>query len=120
MSKPYPDPLTRLLITIPAMLADIQQAIFDEAAARRDANIVRDIATMDDLRAFYSKDAKFPGWAEVQWSKPTGAALEKVVEQLKDLKLTVRNVPMGRPAADGACIFTGEPAVERIYVAKAY
>ncbi|GAA4038257.1 proline--tRNA ligase [Parerythrobacter jejuensis] len=106
--------------TIPAMLGEIQQAIFDEAAARRDANIVRDIDTMDGLRAYYAEGQKAPGWVEVQWSKPTGPALEKVVEQLKELKLTVRNVPMDRPDADGTCIFTGEPAVERIYVAKAY
>ena len=102
------------------MLGDIQHALFTEAAERRDANIVRDIADMDGLRAFYSGDAQFPGWVEVQWSKPTGAALDKVVEQLKELKLTIRNVPMDGPAADGSCIFTGDPAVERIYVAKAY
>ena len=103
-----------------AMLEEIQNAIFTEAAVRRDANIVRDIDTLDGLREFYAADRKFPGWVEVQWSKPTGDALEKVVEQLKALKLTVRNVPMDGPAADGTCIFTGEPAVERIYVAKAY
>ncbi len=103
-----------------AMLEDIQNAIFAEAAERRDANIVRDIDTMESLRAFYQAKTKFPGWVEVQWAKPTGAALEKVVEQLKDLKLTIRNVPMDGGEVSGACIFTGEPAVERIYVAKAY
>ena len=105
---------------MPELLEAIQQALFDEAAARRDANIVRDIDTMDGLRGFYSTQAKFPGWVEVQWSRPTGDALDKVVEQLKALKLTIRNVPMDGPDADGSCIFTGEPAVERIYVAKAY
>ena len=61
-----------------------------------------------------------PGWVEVQWSKPTGGALEKVVEQLKALKLTIRNVPIGSAPPDGACIFTGEPAIERVLVARAY
>ncbi|MAH14427.1 MAG: proline--tRNA ligase, partial [Sphingomonadaceae bacterium] len=55
-----------------------------------------------------------------QWSKPTGAALEKVVERLKEHKLTIRNVPMDAAPVDGACIFTGEAAVERILLAKAY
>ena len=50
----------------------------------------------------------------------TGAALEKVVERLKDHKLTIRNVPMDAAPVDGACIFTGEPAVERVLLAKAY
>ena len=102
------------------MLENIQHTIFTQAPARRDANIVHDIDTMDGLRAFYTAKTKFPGWVEVQWAKPTGAALEKVVEQLKDLKLTIRNVPMDGSEVNGPCIFTGEPAVERIYVAKAY
>jgi prolyl-tRNA synthetase len=105
---------------IAALLEEIQQALFDEARARREANIVRDIATMDQLADFFAEGRPFPGWAEVQWSKPSGAALEKITEQLKALKLTIRNVPIGAPAADGTCIFTGEPAVERIYVARAY
>ncbi len=106
--------------SIPGLLEEIQQALFDEAAARRDANITRDIDTMDALAAFYADTATYPGWAEVQWSRPTGAALDGVAEKLKALKLTVRNVPINAAPVDGACIFTGEPAVERIYVARAY
>ena len=51
---------------------------------------------------------------------PTGAALDEVAERLKALKLTFRNVPIDAAPADGACLFTGEPAVERIFVARAY
>lgn len=103
-----------------AMLADIQSSLYEEAKARRDANITRGVTSFDDLAAFYSDDARYPGWVEVQWSKPTGEALDKVVEQLKALKLTIRNVPIGAEPADGACIFTGEKPVERILVARAY
>ena len=56
----------------------------------------------------------------MQWSRPDGAALDRIVEQLKALKLTFRNVPLDAAPADGRCVFTGEPAVERIYVARAY
>ncbi|MXO90251.1 proline--tRNA ligase [Pontixanthobacter aquaemixtae] len=105
---------------IPAMLEEIQSNLFAQAKDQRDANITRGIETLDQLGEFYSAEAQYPGWVEVQWSKPTGAALEQVVEQLKALKLTIRNVPIGAAAADGSCIFTGEPAVERIYVARAY
>lgn len=105
---------------IPKLLEEIQQALFDEAAARRDANITRGITSLDALAAHYADRAKYPGWAEVQWSKPTGAALDAVVEKLKALKLTVRNVPIGAEPADDTCIFTGDPAVERVYVARAY
>jgi prolyl-tRNA synthetase len=100
-----------------AQLEDIQRALYTEAKARLEANITRGVT---DLAAHFGGDDKFIGWAEVQWSRPTGAALDKVVEQLKALKLTMRNVPLGAAAADGACIFTGAPAVERILIGRAY
>lgn len=102
------------------MLEEIQQNLFNEAAARRDANITCGVTSMDEVAAHFGEDKRYPGWLEVQWSKPTGEALDKVVEQLKALKLTLRNVPRDAAPADGACIFTGEPAVERVLVARAY
>jgi len=105
---------------IAILLSDIQTSLYNEARERRDANITRGVETIDDLADFFTEKRNFPGWVEVQWSKPTGAALEKVVEQLKALKLTVRNVPMDAQPADGRCLFTGEPAVERIFVARSY
>jgi len=56
----------------------------------------------------------------VQWARPTGAKLEKIVEQLKGLKLTMRNAPLNAAAADGVCFFTGETAVERVLVGRTY
>ncbi len=106
--------------TIGDILADIQLSLLAEARARRDANITRGVTSLDELASFFADSARLPGWVEVQWSKPTGAALEKVVEQLKALKLTIRNVPVDAAPADGACIFTGEAAVERIFVARSY
>lgn len=105
---------------IPGLLADIQAALFAEARDRREANITRDIASKQALAEFFAEGRRYPGWAEVNWSRPTGAALDAVVEQLKALKLTFRNVPLSAAPAEGACLFTGEPAVERILVARAY
>ena len=105
---------------MPALLEDIQESMFSEAAERRDANITRDLTSMDEVADFYAKNGKYPGWVEVQWSKPTGAGLEAVEEQLKAHKLTMRNVPQGSEPANGSCVFTGEPAVERILIARAY
>ncbi|OZA94323.1 MAG: proline--tRNA ligase [Erythrobacter sp. 34-65-8] len=105
---------------IGAVLENIQHILFEQARLRRDSNIRRDVTTMDALADHFENSGKYPGWVEVQWSKPTGAALDAVVERLKALKLTVRNVPRGALPADGACLFTGDPAVERILVARAY
>ncbi|MET0252199.1 MAG: aminoacyl--tRNA ligase-related protein [Novosphingobium sp.] len=98
----------------------IQRELHEEAALRRDANLHRGIESLDALAAFFGEEAKFPGWVEIAWSRPTGAALDKVVEQLKGLKLTVRNTPLGGEPVSGTCPFTGDPAVERIYVARTY
>jgi prolyl-tRNA synthetase len=105
---------------VSGMLEDIQKKLFEEAQTRRDNNITRGFTEWGQVTDFFASNGKYPGWVEVQWSKPTGDALAKVVEQLKGEKLTIRNVPLGCPAADGTCMFTGDKAVERILVARAY
>ncbi|MEJ7925149.1 aminoacyl--tRNA ligase-related protein [Sphingobium sp. AN641] len=102
-----------------AMLEDIQQALFADAHARLHGNINRDIASIDALQAHFKASAR-PGWAEVQWSRPSGAALDKVVEWLKGEKLTLRNVPLDAAPVDGNCVFTGAVAVERVLVGRSY
>ena len=77
------------------------------------------MTSFEEVEKFFSA-SRYPGWVEVQWSKPTGEALEKVVERLKEHKLTIRNVPMDAAPVDGECIFTGAPATERVLLAKAY
>lgn len=101
-------------------LEDIQRSLHAEATERRDANIMRGIDTLEALGEFYQDDQRYPGWVELVWSKPTGAELDEVVAKLKALKLTIRNTPMDGAPVSGDCMFTGRPAVERIYVARAY
>ncbi|RYY28984.1 MAG: proline--tRNA ligase [Sphingomonadales bacterium] len=103
-----------------AMLEEIQTALYSQARERLDANIKRDVTDFAALQNFFEKSGKYPGWLEIEWSKPTGADLDKVVERLKALKLTLRNVPNDAAPATGACIFTGAPAVERVLVGRAY
>jgi prolyl-tRNA synthetase len=102
-----------------AMLEDIQASLHSEARARLDASITPagDFAAVE---THFADGVKNPGWLEVQWSRPTGAALDAVVARLKALKLTIRNAPMEQAALDGACVFTGEPAVERVLIGRAY
>jgi prolyl-tRNA synthetase len=101
-----------------ALLEDIQAALFIEAKARMDANIARDVT--DLAKHFKGNEDKVIGWVELQWARPTGAALAQVEAQLKALKLTIRNTPLSSAAADGPCFFTGAPAVERILVGRSY
>ena len=103
----------------PALLAAIQTALHEQARARLQANIVP-AADWAAVEAHFADGVKNPGWVEVSWSRPTGAALDAVVERLKALKLTIRNAPGDAGAAEGASVFTGEPAVERVLLARAY
>jgi prolyl-tRNA synthetase len=103
-----------------AMLENVQVALHAEATERLKANI----SPVDDwagVQAMFADNAAKPGWADVAWSRPTGGDLDKVVERLKALKLTIRNAPMGQTGHPGAaCIFTGGPAVERVLIGRSY
>jgi prolyl-tRNA synthetase len=102
-----------------AMLEDIQRVIHAEARTRLEAGIERGVRDFAGLEAFFA-GKKYPGWVEAQWARPTGAELDAVVEKLKALKLTIRNVPIDAAPVDGACLFTGKPAVERVLIGRAY
>ncbi|WP_228243877.1 proline--tRNA ligase [Porphyrobacter sp. GA68] len=120
--KPFFQTPTRQVAgqTIASVLADIQHALFVEAQERRDASIRRDVTSFEELAACFQSGDPFKGWVEVEWAKPAGAELDQVVERVKALKLTFRNVPANALPVSGTCIFTGKPAVERVLVARAY
>jgi prolyl-tRNA synthetase len=101
-------------------LEDIQRSLHAEATAARDARIERGISDVAGLEAYFAESNRYPGWVELAWSRPTGAELDGVVARLKALKLTIRNTPMDGEPVSGACLFTGQPAVERIFIARAY
>ncbi|NNM78772.1 proline--tRNA ligase [Sphingomonas sp. ID1715] len=113
-------PRAELVGGIAALLEEIQSGMFAEARTRLDANIRRGVSEFAELERCFAEAEKFPGWVEVEWSKPSGAELEQVDQRLKALKLTLRNVPEDAEAATGACIFTGKPAVERVLVGRSY
>ena len=120
-------PLSEFVAQAPGMLAEIQAALFDEAKARLDSNIRTDIASFDGLAEHFGaavededEGVAFKGWVRARWSRPTGAALEAVEARLKALKLTLRNIPTDQSGPGGTCLFTGEPAVEDVLVARAY
>ena len=112
---------------VPALLASIQQTLFDQAKAMLDANIRRDLTSFDALAEYFGAAAEddedtlaFKGWARVAWSRPTGEALDAVEQRLKTWKLTIRNAPMDQPESFGTCIFSGEPGVEEILIGRSY
>ncbi len=106
------------LATAAETLRDIQASLYEEAKIRLDENIREGATDLADLAGAFEGDR--PGWVLVDWARPTGAALDKVEAWLKGEKLTLRNVPLERAPASGTCLFTGEPAVERVLVGRSY
>jgi prolyl-tRNA synthetase len=121
--KSHTLPRAEFVAQATALLESTQAEMFNEAKARLDSNIRADFKSFAELEKYYGTDdesGEFKGWARVQWSRPTGAALEDVGNRLKALKLTIRNAPRAQPATFGKCLFTGAPAVEEILIARAY
>lgn len=111
-------PRAEFISSVAGLLVEIQDGLFTEAKIRLDGNIHRDVT--DLAKHFKGSEEKFVGWVEVQWCRPTGDALDNIVKQLKALKITMRNAPLDAAKADGACFFTGDPAVERILIGRTY
>jgi prolyl-tRNA synthetase len=101
------------------MLASIQRELLRQSTDSLRANIVP-LSDWAAVEATFAETERNPGWVDVAWSRPTGPALDVVVERLKALKLTIRNAPLGQEGGSGTCIFTGEPAVERVLVGRSY
>jgi prolyl-tRNA synthetase len=113
-------PASETIGKIGSILEEMQESLFQSAVNFRESRIKRDSKSLADLADYFDGSEKNPGWLEVEWSKPTGSELEKVIEHLKGLKLTFRNVPVGAKPLHGKCIFTGRKSVERILIGRAY
>ena len=57
----------------------------------------------------------YGGFAWCHWSE--GPEVEEII---KDLKVTIRCVPLDQNDEPGTCIFTGKPSERRAVFAKAY
>jgi prolyl-tRNA synthetase len=104
---------------VPATLAAMQKNLFDRALAMREAN-TQTIDTLDDFRAYFTpKNEKDPeihgGFALCHWhDDPAVDAL------LKELKVTIRCIPLDGADEPGKCVITGQPSSKRVVFAKAY
>ena len=61
---------------------------------------MRDVTDLDGLKTYFAEGNKYPGWVEMGWSKPTGAALDKVVERMRMHGRSVQVVGLNEASAD--------------------
>src|SRR5690606_14455904 len=104
---------------VPVILGEIQHALLERARGFRTANTHR-IDSWDDFVAFFTpKNDKQPeihgGFALCHFSGDAEAE-----EKARELKVTVRCIPLDPEEEEGRCVITGKPSKRRLVFAKAY
>ncbi len=112
-------PREQFLGSVPGLLDEIQGNLFDRALQLRESN-TRRVDTLAEFEEFFTP--KNPEKPEIHG----GFALchfvdvPEIEEKLKELKVTVRCLPLDGEEEEGRCIFTGKPSKRRGVFAKAY
>ncbi len=113
-------PRAELVQTILTRLEEIQQGLLDRARAFRDQHTLA-IDSKEDLKLFFTpQNAEHPeihgGFALCHWAGDA-AAEAKLADELG---ATIRCIPLQAEKEPGRCVFTGQPSMQRVIVAKAY
>ena len=115
-TKPTPE---EFVANIAKTLAEMQQGLFDRAAKLRDEATVKIDSLAEFEKFFTPKNADNPeihgGLAYCHFVDSP-----EIEEKLKELKVTVRCVPLDGETEAGTCIFTGKPSTKRGVFAKSY
>ncbi|MBN1917478.1 MAG: proline--tRNA ligase [Verrucomicrobia bacterium] len=107
-------PVNRNLVAsrVPAVLDEIQHAVYEKALKFREANTIT-VDTLDQLVEVMEAGC----FARCHWGG-NGTEAEEVIKQ--KTKATLRCIPFNEPDEPGACIVTGKPSQKRVIFAKAY
>jgi len=103
-------------VSVGGLLDGLQQKLFDDALARREANTISVDTWEEFTAAFADGQSKFV-WAHWDGTGETEKAIKDAT------KATIRCLPLdgeGPDAEAGACIKTGEPSARRVLFAKNY
>jgi prolyl-tRNA synthetase len=117
--KPRGWPREQLVKEISEALSGVQQHLLNRAGELREKASVR-IDNFKEFEAFFTpKNAEQPeihgGLAYSHFAESP-----ELDEKLKELKVTIRCVPLDGEGESGKCIFTGQPSSRRGVFAKAY
>jgi prolyl-tRNA synthetase len=106
--------------TLPEELQTYHDNLFQRAKAFRDSHIYKNIKTFEELKNFFTpKNEDKPeihgGFVLAKWCGDP-----KTEEMLKELKVSIRCLPLEQSNTDGLCILTGKPATIDAIFAKSY
>ncbi len=116
-------PVDEIVARLPDLLSEIQDSLFEEARARREARTRTDITDYESFTAHFGKkgeadDSGFSGdvgFVRAPWC--TDPASEA---KLDALGVTIRCLPFDQPEKLGPCVLTGGEAKVEALFAKAY
>jgi prolyl-tRNA synthetase len=98
--------------TIQALLADIQDNLYQRALAFRKSYTT----SVDTYEAFKAVMAQKGGFVLAHWDGTTET--EKKIQA--ETKATIRCIPLDACQEKGVCIYTGKPSQQRVVFAQAY
>ncbi len=97
---------------IEALLADIQQNIFNKALRFREEN-TREANSYEEFKTILDEKA---GFVSAHWD-----GTSETEKRIKDeTKATIRCIPLNNKQEDGICMVTGKPSTQRVLFARAY
>jgi prolyl-tRNA synthetase len=107
-------PVEALEARLPALLEEVQKALFQRAKEYRDQNT----HYTDSYEEFKEIIAEKRGFVRVKWAEDSAAELAIKEET----KATIRVIPFDQPqeGVQGKCIYTGKPATCEAIFARAY
>lgn len=103
-------PIDQIVEKVIALLAEIQENIFEKAINFRKEN-TKEASTYEEF-----KDLVEEGFVYAHWDG-TAETEEKIKEETK---ATIRCIPLGQPEESGKCIYSGKPSKGKVLFAKAY
>jgi len=107
-----PTPMTDVAARVPALLDEIQAALFAAAKQLLDDNSY----PVDGVDEFKQKLEDPGGFLYAHWCGD-GECEKRIAEETK---ATIRNIPLDAPEESGACILCGKHSAMRVPFAKAY
>jgi prolyl-tRNA synthetase len=117
--KPPKVSRSQFVANVARTLDDIQKSLFDRAQKLREEASVRIDSLAEFEKFFTPKNEENP---EIHGGLAYSHFVDspEMNEKLKDLKVTIRCLPVDAPEEPGKCIFTGKPSTGRAVFAKAY
>lgn len=101
-----------ITVSVPKLLDDIQQNIYQKALTFRNA-MITPVESFDEMKKVLDEKG---GFVSAHWDGTTQT--EASIKE--ETKATIRCIPLGVKEEPGKCIYSGKPSARRVYFARAY